>query len=232
MDDSYDILLIYKNLCRYSRQNYQIVHGMDDDDFEIIDYLDDYTVNSYSVKPAQYVGSGKLFFNTEIYMFEIFKSYSFKCSRILRQFTLDLPRSHIMLNNKNIRSVGSFKNILKQYQKSSIKINRYNISIPHVLTMLCNQSSYALPYMVLQKIYQDEKNDIFVLNSYRRRVINLVVNKDNINYNIDAEFVIKNVKEDSILNTIRIKIFITFNRCNKSVYTFEEHSMFEWELIK
>jgi hypothetical protein len=86
--------------------------------------------------------------DTECFIEKNLESYSKQANNILYQFNLDFPRSLVYFNEYQIKSITEFTSIF-----SALPFNYNEIPITEILMMLCNQSSYATPYMFLSKLF-------------------------------------------------------------------------------
>ena len=85
--------------------------------------------------------------------------------------------------NKN-----DFSSKLKKYSKSRINVYNYSVNYDIMLAMLSTQSSYAYPYILLNKILD---KGLSAANSSNNRKIEYQTNGDNINIMIDTDFIIR-----------------------------------------
>lgn len=161
-----------------------------------------------------------ILFDAEVYFKKILQSYKYKRENIWYQFSLDFPRSTIFVNNINVKIKDQFLELLKGLNEiyMTIKINNQKVYIFDLLTlviMLCNQSSYAFPYMYLNKIYSQYEDKFIICSLDEGRNIK-ITNKDVILFEINAIFGIKNINTNKILSKIKTKLIITTNIRTKS----------------
>lgn len=164
-----------------------------------------------------------IIFNIDVFLDQILKSYKYDKNKIWDQFMLDLPRTNISVNSTHIVSLNQFKSLLDQYSKLTTIVSSHNYDCLTMLTMLCNQSSYALPYIYLYQLYNDGNCMLSCLPSNRNVVFHL---DEKIKYvSLEADFAVKDISSNIVLRTINVlmKIDLFIND-----QLFNNHGTFIW----
>lgn len=155
-------------------------------------------------------------FNTNIYIKNILGSYHYEKDKILKQFGYDCPRSTIKINNKKINGLNDMINNLDSVK--DIKINDNCIKTLDILIiMLCNQSSFAFTYCLLQKLYGKNDNSLIISSHKTKKMVNVNITKDEISIILTSDFALINTKNDEkIINKFDTEMHLTIiNKNNK-----------------
>ena len=203
-----------------SETDYCMVEYVEEDKMVLKKYDIDNNVNNNFINTV--------IFNINIYIDEILKSYKYNPKNIWDQFNVDMPRVNIYINNEKITSKDYFCKLLNDYKNRYICKNCIKFDQLAILAMICNQSSYAFPYIYLYGLLNDELNNLCCLNTNRNIRFNL---KSTYKYiTLEADFAIKQIdNSDFILkNTIKMKLTININN-NENL--FDNYGLFEWSII-
>lgn len=197
-------------------------------DYVSIDHINESHLDGYNGQTCD----SNIFFNTTTYLTKILDSYSYNTECILKQFNLDFPRSNIYFNDVHMNNIDTFKHHL-----AFLKIYSYNVFDLFILIlMLCNQSSYAFPYMFLHKqfgnIDYNEHNNpsslIIITSLSSSRSINIHHCHDMILMSLDADFSIKDIINDTNINTIHINIQLEINLQRNH---FSKYGILSWSFL-
>ena len=209
--------LLYDDLLRSQLENqYQITKKINEDDLENLDT--DQFGNS----------NNTVLFDTGKYFKDILKSYNFDRNKIWEQFLLDFPRTSVIVQNKNIENYQQiFEPVLEKISKI-YRIGGRWFLLKDVLSLLCNQSSYAFPYVFLIKLYADDNHMLSSQES--NRFISYTLENDSIQIKLSASFAVKNVRDGNTKFTIESEIVLDTN-LNKSDI-FQSCGIFSWNIVE
>lgn len=182
------------------------------------------------------------FFNTHDFIYKNLASYKFDWYEVWKQFQMDYNRQKITIDNKHIKDLNEIINYFLRYEKYHYSIMKdSNAELWLVFMMLCNQSSYYLPYVYMRSQYDDPINNLCVLDSKSDRVISFTVNTYTKKLSIiyTTTFNIINIKNEVIDSKINIQMVLNTNLIitDKSVHTFEKDvfektSLITWTIVK
>jgi hypothetical protein len=146
------------------------------------------------------------YFDMDGYIENIKKSYSCREDKIYYQFNLDYPRQNTMLNGYKYDKDSFIKNL----DKLLINVNPdkiFDMTWRSFIILLCCQSSFSLPFLILQKKY--------ISNSTNKILVSGGQGSININININNEKVI--IELNSICNLKEMEYGIKTEKIKSSV---------------
>lgn len=124
------------------------------------DYKDDNTSNTVDI-------------DVDTYLKNIFISYNNCIDDVWNQFRLDLPRTPIRLFDleDNIKTVDEFKQLTDCWKDKQIIVNDVLIDLQSFFSMMCNQSSFCFPFLIVHRLYsKPEKNRYVCATADKRQV--------------------------------------------------------------
>jgi hypothetical protein len=146
-------------------------------------------------------------FDMKTYLENIWASYKKNKDKIMHQFKLDFPRHSIYVNSSLVSDIDIF---YKQLQSFNLKrcMDLMIEDLQLLTIMLCNQSSFELPFHLLNKIYTEESKQIFL--TYKRGHDNIVrINSylDYISFEFETRLRVIDVADGKELYCVPIKLF-------------------------
>ena len=216
-------------------EEYQVVDIDDvdniylDSDYVIINYVEEDKLDDH-IETLGYniVRDSILAFNTQIYLKEILKSYHYKAEEIWYQFDLDCSRCKLYLDDDVITNSSDLKLKLDQFKNNIITIDNTNFNILTIIAMLCNQSSYAFPYVLCHKILSDIKKNIFISNLSSNRYVKIKIKESSIDISIEADFGLRDIEKNKVISKINIILLISMNIVDGN-YVFNKNSLLIWD---
>lgn len=180
---------------------------------------------------------GVVFFNTHDFIYKNLHSYKFKLDEAWTQFKLDFSRQKIMVDGKKCKEINDLISFLLKFDVFKYKIIKdVEVEIWLILMMLCNQSSYYLPFMYMKSMYDDNKNQINVLDSKSERIIAFTT-KDKLEITFKTTFNVINIFNEKLEKSIDIEMNIRTGLILKNdkaeqvnANIFEKCSMLSWTI--
>ncbi|ARF09427.1 hypothetical protein Indivirus_1_50 [Indivirus ILV1] len=205
---SHDIDYITSSLNNYD--NYEIIESNDTNDD--VDYINN-------------ISNKLIMFDIHQYLEKIEKSLNNDSKRI-EQFKLDFKRSELYLNGKYTRGEDYFLSYIKK--NINYLTNFKNMKMYDIILLLCNQSSFVFPFVLMNNIYSNPTKGIYVTSNNIQYFINH--NKESLTIELIGIFNIKNINIDKIIGSVQIatKFDIEFDRFKKS-YKFPKLGMIYWD---
>lgn len=190
----------------------------DSDNFEIIDYLDnEYDEYGDTIDfNFDYKLTTKIF-SCNKFLLDNLKSYNYDPKNIIAQFKLDCPRTLLLFNNHKINNIKNLKfnlnKSIKDWTKTKLKLDNKNFRLIDILIMIFNQSSYAFPYIYLNKFFNKKNNNLIVVNCADNRKIEVNTFNNEIKINIETDMLIRDMLKDEYIHKINVSI-------NFDIYTY------------
>jgi len=154
--------------------------------------------------------SGVFLFAYDPYVSEILASYK-TINDVWQQLEIDFPRTSVRLNN-NYVTLDEFLHEMKQFKRIGVKINGEQYDLEFVTSMLCNQSSYALPFIITHSLFATDR--VGVCNTSANREIR--INTYYRTAELEAEFAV--VEYDTGCVRENINIIVCLDLSGKSRY--------------
>ena len=133
-----------------------------------------------------------------------------------KQFYNDFNRQDIYIDSKLCTSVEEFEIYIEP-----LKTNKYVGLVCELLaTLLCNQSSFCLPFQILHDIYHSDKNNISIVSSdplqnlLIRTSIYITINMLSIVFILRTTLYIINTDTSEIISIINTEINIDIPKTN------------------
>lgn len=167
----------------------------------------DYVMINLSDCNYDYIGINKILFNTQKYLSEIIKSYNNLSHKIIKQFILDCPRQVICINKTRINCVYQFITMLSKYQNKSVEINGKKFNLLTLLLMLSCQSSFAMPFIIINSLY-DYDNRLVIVDNNTPKKISFNTCDNGIDVIVECKFALKNVIKCKTKLTFSVKLVL------------------------
>jgi hypothetical protein len=171
-----------------------------------------------------------MLFPIKEYLEQIWKTYNYDSNKIWKQFCVDFPRMEFLLNNEKITDYMVFFNKISPYWfKKNIVFE--NIRTYLLIVMLCNQSTFGLPYETLYYKYSDIDNNIHVTSGHSLRRLKFKTNGDHeIECAINTSYNIYDV--DHLVVLYRIDVNILFDIQITENHNTKPIGILSWKLVK
>ena len=200
------------------------------DDYVMIDYLEEDKIDNFLEK-IRYNCKDDLTiaFNIKIYINENLKSYEYDKKNIWTQFELDCFRNNIFINNRKVENRSEFIRELKHYKSHALRINKNKISLLTIFAMLSTQSSYAFPYIFLNKMPNYFSNKIVPSNSSNNRKISYEFNKKKREYikiRIETDFMMRCMISGDELYKVNSVLILETTKIKKNIIVFNNNGLF------
>ncbi len=178
-------------------------------EFVMVDYVEEDKIDEFlKYKNYNHREDSLISFNVPIFMNNNLQSYKNDSFNIWNQFDLDCPRSPIYVNNKKINSDTELRIELKNFQKYFVKSECNMFNLVTIIAMLCNQSSYAFPYIFFNKVENNTNSNVVATNCTDNRSINIETHDNGIKIWIKTDVLFRNVKKNIIDAKANIKLLI------------------------
>ena len=172
------------------------------DNIIIINHIEEYKLDEYLCDDSKC--DNLISFDFDIFIEENLKSYEYDNSKIWEQLQVDLPRTNIYVEGKLMKSIEQF---MDSFDKITNIIYKSK-NIPTILAMICCQSSYAFPYILLSGLYC-KSPDLLLASDSKNRDINISF-EDGLKISLEANFSITNfVKDEKVSNVHMLMIINT-----------------------
>lgn len=169
-------------------------------------------------------------FDMNDYLTKILESYKYNKDHIYDQFMKDFYRKESFLDNEKCKDHDFFINYVTIYSFFKININNKIMELNYIILSLFTQSSLALPFKLINEIYTNEKNNLFVTFRHSNDLKYRITESDSlINIKIDAILDITNINTGEKKNFINVvmNIDILFKDNN---YVFPKLGIIYWNL--
>jgi hypothetical protein len=143
-------------------------------------------------------------FDATNYLENILKSYKYNTEEIWSQFDKDLPRTDVYINKTRINTRSEFTEHLNKIKHIEHKFNNYKFNLLTLCALLCNQSSYALPYILMSKVHAST-HDMMISNIPDDRNIKITLD-DSLKFKFEASFGVKCIPSGELVNIIKINL--------------------------
>jgi len=156
-------------------------------------------------------------FEFKEYIDDIWASYSHNVNNVWNQFYTDFNRQDIFINDNKCNSIDEFHKFVEP-----LKVNNYMGFICHTMaSMLCNQSSFGLPFQLISSIYSsdDEHRAVTSRMSYnqtKRTSIYLYINSLSLMLILKTILYIVDTDDANPLNIINVEMNIDIPRVGTS----------------
>lgn len=182
-------------------------------DYAIINYIKEDNIDLY-LEAIEYDIDNKnnvVAFDQETFLREIIKSYNYNVTKILDQYDVDFPRNRIYFNNKRYKDDNYLKHKFEIFNGLQYKIDEVDFDFLIILQLLCNQSSYAFSYSLMNKLYSNEKKQLMVVGLHSGRKIKINTDDGTLSISMKADFGIKRLPGGRTMTKLRINQMIGTN---------------------
>jgi hypothetical protein len=218
----------------------QLEDILDEYEYTIINYIKEDNIDSY-LDSIHYDIDNKnnvVAFDQEEYMREILKSYQYNVNKILDQFEVDFPRNRVYYNNRRYKNENYLKYEFAKFDGLIFEMDGHSFDFLIILELLCNQSSYAFPYLLMHKLYSDESDSLMVAGLHSGRKIKINTDNGILSISMKAEFGLKKLPSGRIMSKLRINQVIgtnlvvnkegNFSLKDRSKNIFTDYGMLYW----
>lgn len=220
---------------------YDIINNVDLFDFIYKFDSKDENMDKYNASVSKNnVGNNDIFesyvsyFDMDGYIENIKKSYKNNEDRMYNQFKIDYDRQNIKLNGYKYNQNKFINNL--DYLLSDVSPNKiYDLSWRTLIILLCCQSSFSLPYLILQKKYissGNNENKILTSGGIGSLDINININNNKVTIELNNICYLKKlenaIKTDKIISSVTIEL-------DKKIKNYKYESLicvFTWKNIK
>ena len=157
-----------------------------------------------AIRAGIFDDSGVTILSTSDFIATNLKSYKGCPLNILKQFELDLPRSKIYVDKVLINNISEFMNYFRFLKDRTINDISYDI----MFAMICNQSTYATPYIFLSKAVFQGK---MLLSDDANRSMRFDFNESNMVIDITGQFKVYDSAKDEHTGTVVFNMMINAN---------------------
>jgi hypothetical protein len=204
------------------------------EDYILVGCLEEDKIDDYlKYRHFNYREDSVILFNIPIYLRENLKSYRFDPSEIWEQFEKDCPRSTIYVNDKQIFSRTDLIENLSMVQPYTVRFKQYVLNLMTIIAMLCNQSSYAFPYIFLSKVQNMFDSNVIASNCTDNREIKIETilsesDKTSLKFTIKTDVIMRNIKNCKIDAKANVTLVFDTNPLLSTDLTtlFKPHGMF------
>jgi hypothetical protein len=197
-DDDYEILS--------DRGFYNLIYKFDNSG-----NLESYTMETIDLDENVFSS----YFDMVAYIVDIKKSYKSK-SAMMHQFEKDYNRQNILLNKKKY-DIDKFcielNKILQENNYSNDKVDQFDITYESLILLLCCQSTFSLPYMILLNAYQiDNSVNVLSCGCNNEDFSNIIINidKNDIKLDLNTTLYIKDIESNSKIKKINLAVTCQF----------------------
>ena len=187
------------------------------EDYVLIGCLEEDKIDEYlKYRQFNYRQNSVILFNIPIYLEKNLKSYNFDTFEIWEQFGRDCPRTNIYVNGNKIHNKIDLTTNLSTIQPHTIKYKQYTLNLMTIIAMLCNQSSYAFPYIFLTKLQSMFDSNIIASDCGDNRYIkiDLLLNEENkqyLRFTIKTDVLMRNIKNCEIDAKVNVTLILETN---------------------
>lgn len=168
-----------------------------------------------------------IFFDTTKYIKKIIKSFDSNIAKINCQFNADFKRSKLCFNDKKVNDMPEIILLLEKYEYYDIVNANTKYPLDKIIMMLCTQASFAFSFLLMSKIYNDPKKDIYVMSNSIQYNISDV--HDIIKIELVAIYNIKSIITGENIN--KIKVSTDIDLISEKDYKFGNLGIISWELL-
>lgn len=164
------------------------------------------------------------------YIDEIKKSYTSNQS-ILSQFEKDYHRQSIHINKVYYENINIFFDKLKKVLSTNNYdiVTIFNMSFYDIIILLCCQSSFVLPYIILQNFYELNNESKLLTSEFKNKMyhtIHITIN-DTITIEMNTTLCIKDIEEN--VNTHKIDMTVSCEFHKNMQNTDPHFCVFTWK---
>lgn len=164
--------------------------------FNIIDYIDENKNQLLTISKNK--TNGTIFYNPTAYLDNIFESYNYSEDKLWKQVNHDIPRMQVYYDGFKINN--------------SIHLQSFTNNIE--VAMLCTQAALFLPFSLLNNLFTNIDENIYLMNDPLNRKVNII--QDNVT--IECTLKLFDVTNTQVINYISVKLIHKDNVIIYSLY--------------
>lgn len=218
---------------------YDIINGTDLFDFIYRFDSKDENLDKYNVSfnknediDDNFFESYVSYFDMDGYLENIKKSYEYREDKIYNQFKIDYYRQNIKLNGYKY-DIDSFIKKLDGLVSDAHPIKLFDMSWRTLIILLCCQSSFTLPYLILQKKYVSSFDDkILVSGGLNSIDININIKNDKVLIELNSMSYLKRLEDGVKTDRIRSTVYIELNKIMNDIKYEPLICVFSWKFSK
>lgn len=152
-------------------------------------------------------------FQFKKYIQDIWESYKKNEDNMLRQFYIDFDRQDIFVDDKQIFDANEFINYI-----SILKSNKcLGFSCYNLVLMLCNQSSFFIPYHLMCKLYSTQNTLVVsrTVDENDRTTISLKINEFSLAFSLKTNLYTVDMDTSIAQKCISVELNFDLSRKNK-----------------
>lgn len=218
---------------------YDIINGIDL--FEFIYKFDskDENFDKYKISILDSVDTNDnyesyvSYFDMDGYIENIKKSYGYREDKIYGQFQIDYHRQSIKLNNYQYDN-DTFIKYIGKLLLDATPSKIFDMSWQSFIVMLCCQSSFALPYLILQKKYVTtniNENKVLVSGGLNSININITINSEKVLIELNNMSFLKDIETNKKIDKIRSSVTIELSKKMKDKLYDPLICVFSWKIF-
>jgi hypothetical protein len=172
--------------------------------------LDKYSI-SFCKSSQNDLDSYVSYFDMDGYFENIKKSYEYREDKMYNQFKIDYNRQNIKLNKYYYNEASFIKNLDTLLSDSSPKI--FGMSWRSFVILACCQSSFGLPYSILQKKYIGKSTDKILVSGGMNSIdINITINNNKVLIELNNICYIKDTETGAKTHKINSSVTIELDK--------------------
>jgi len=238
--DGYKEISIIDNYLDHLNTNEKatIIDNSTNDDYDFIPDIsesgllnDNITINT---------DNNMIMFKISLYLQKIMESYQYMHKNIIQQYFVDAPRTELYYNYDQVTDINEYINKLLKFRSYDTTINNNKYPLVDIIIMLCNQSSYAFPFLLMNKIYNNGTQYVFSgptkinIVDEENTNTNGVITKNKTNKHLEilmnVNFHIKDISNNTNVNSISVDIILNTKLNKNNVEIFNKFGMINWSL--
>lgn len=189
----------------------------------VINSVTDDDITDSLVKPKS-ICENIIIIDTSNFLLRNLESYRCDSFNILKQFEVDFPRSTILIDGIKVNTMLEFINYFKFLRGSITR----GIEGDILFAMICNQSTYATPYMFLSKYIFKEM--ILFSDDGNRKISFDYDQFNNMSVTVCAQFKVYDPKNDINVGIVKMNMSICTNIIKNKYwlyFLYDSHSVQE-----
>ena len=154
-------------------------------------------------------------FNTEKYIKKILDSFKTAVT-IYDQYLLDFYRNNIYLNKKKLTDTKEIGN-LKFLTRYTFAISNYRLNGLELIYAICNQSSFAFPYIICHKMFSNYSQNIMVSNLDSNRYTKIFYTDNSISFSLGLDLAVMDFSNSSLVKKLHIDLDIATSLLDEKI---------------
>lgn len=212
-----------------SLDDFEVIDPDDAKDYScvLVDYVDE---TKLDIEPQNYIHNNvnSIVFNVDTFFVKIFESYKKSKEEVWDQLRVDLPRTPTFIDGIPVKSLDRFKQLVRLYTYTTSTIDKVEIDFGTFLAMVCNQSSFCFPFMLIHKIYSSVEKDYQVMCLAEDRKIDIKRINNALKVELTAVFAVVNMFKHKTVNKLKTVLLLELENNSKKFY--DQLGIFNWEV--